>query len=223
MKLINIFENEVNVPEVIKSLITDMRMSPKYINNGWCYGFAHRLATALGPEAKVISTTNQEDTFPGHSVVEYRGKFYDAETPNGVSLTKNLDYSKRIKQTEKPPRLPNSLPKGATPETLQQFLFQNHRNEIDLEEGDLIDRLWKFDQYVLMWLPIASINLNEFYVDEDLVKEYALMTSKYPPIIFDGYNDSIIDGIHRANTADLNGNQYVLAYYGHAEDYDSEE
>jgi hypothetical protein len=35
--------------------------------------------------------------FPGHSVVEYKGKFYDAENPEGVSDIHMLSYNKRMK------------------------------------------------------------------------------------------------------------------------------
>lgn len=84
------------VERKIRQLGREMQMSPWAINNGWCWGFANRLAKALGPEAEVVSTTEMEGVFPGHSVVRYRGKYYDAETPRGVVDPRDLDYSKRL-------------------------------------------------------------------------------------------------------------------------------
>lgn len=77
--------------------IRSMRMSPWAINNGWCWGFANQLAKRLGDEAKVVGTTQMPGVFPGHSVVLYKGKYYDAESPQGVVDPTDLAYSKRLR------------------------------------------------------------------------------------------------------------------------------
>lgn len=84
------------IERVARSLARDMKMSPKAINNGWCWGYANRLARKLGDGAEVISTAALEGVFPGHSVVLYRGRYYDAESPAGVVDPRDLAYSKRI-------------------------------------------------------------------------------------------------------------------------------
>lgn len=74
-----------------------MAMSPWAINNGWCMGFALKLAKRLGPDAKVVSTTGVPGAFPGHSAVLYKGLYYDAESPQGVSELKDLAYCRRLR------------------------------------------------------------------------------------------------------------------------------
>lgn len=89
------------VERIIRQMCRDFKMSPQAINNGWCWVFAHGLAKKLGPEAEVLSTTPMDGVFSGHSVVKYRGKYYDAESPNGVVDPRDLHYSKRIYQSAK--------------------------------------------------------------------------------------------------------------------------
>lgn len=69
------------------------------INNGWCWGFANKLAKKLGPNAKVVnSTTDYTDgTFPGHSWVEFNGYHFDAESPFGEKEPKDMQYHKRLR------------------------------------------------------------------------------------------------------------------------------
>jgi hypothetical protein len=75
-----------------------MKMSPQGINNGWCMAFAIKLKRMLGPEAKMLDTTSMSHpVFPGHWVVLYRGKYYDAESPQGVSDPAELAYSRRLR------------------------------------------------------------------------------------------------------------------------------
>lgn len=75
----------------------DMQMSPKAINNGWCWGFAIKLEKMLGDGAEVVSTTGVEGAFPGHSAVLYRGRYYDAESPRGVDSIPELAYCRRMR------------------------------------------------------------------------------------------------------------------------------
>lgn len=75
----------------------EMKMSPWAINNGWCMAFALRLARKLGDGAELVSTTGVPGGFPGHSVVRYKGKFYDVESPEGVDSIPELAYCKRLR------------------------------------------------------------------------------------------------------------------------------
>ena len=75
----------------------EMQMSPWAINNGWCMAFAMRLARKLGGGAEVVSTTGVPGGFPGHSVVLYKGKYYDVESPEGVASIPELAYCKRLR------------------------------------------------------------------------------------------------------------------------------
>ena len=93
-----------------------------------------------------------------------------------------------------------------------------HRDLNDFSEGDLGDRIYWFDDYKLVNLPISKINLDEYWVDEDYVEDYMnhIADSKktMPPIVFDPIAGSIIDGIHRATAYSRLGNQTIPAYVG---------
>jgi hypothetical protein len=63
--------------------------SPQQINNGLCEEFAEEVVRLI-PNAKAIWI---EDTFPidaSHKVVSYKGRYYDAELPEGSSLISDL-------------------------------------------------------------------------------------------------------------------------------------
>ena len=68
--------------------IIDKRTTPKVsdINNGWCYCFAESLRENF-PEAKIHEV--HFNNIP-HAFVEYKGKYYDSETPKGVKNWKKL-------------------------------------------------------------------------------------------------------------------------------------
>jgi hypothetical protein len=93
-----------------------------------------------------------------------------------------------------------------------------HRNYNDFGEGDLSDRIFWFDQYKLVNLPLSKLNLNEWDIDEDLVADHVaqIMKSKHtmPPIVFDPIQNSIIDGTHRANAYAKLGYDSIPAYIG---------
>jgi hypothetical protein len=214
-----ILEAEMDDPAaIVQRVIDEYGMSPKYINNGWCFGFAGALQTALGDGAKIVNTGNLPGVFPGHSVVLYRGRYYDAETPNGVVDPLTLPYNIRIRATKDAPKRPKGFPGTIEPAKLVEIVKKIHHTENDFVEGNLVNRIWRFEFYVLEWVPIAMLNLNQWDVDDELVAQYAAMKGQYPPIIYDEIDESIIDGVHRARAADLRGDQYVLAYYGNAAD-----
>lgn len=111
-----------------------------------------------------------------------------------------------------------------------------HREPDDFVEGDIGDRIYWFDDYQLTSLPISQINLDEYYVDEDLVDDYIDhikdSPKTMPPIVYDPIGQSVIDGIHRANAYAKLGYDVIPAYVGKTKsqsygtresDYDDEE
>ena len=107
---------------------------------------------------------------------------------------------------------------------IYQYVEQIHRNEEDIEEGNLAERIEEFDKYKLMEIPINDINIDEYYLDDNYMDEYKSMTKKssdYPPIVLDGdtrysYGNkyTIIDGTHRVNALDRLGYKTVKAWVG---------
>jgi hypothetical protein len=102
--------------------------------------------------------------------------------------------------------------------TIYSNVQSGHREPDDFIEGDIGDRIYWFDDYKLSSLPISNLNLDEHYVDEDLVDDY-IEHIKYspktmPPIVYDPIAKSIIDGIHRANAYAKLGYENIPAYVG---------
>jgi len=102
--------------------------------------------------------------------------------------------------------------------TIYSNVQSGHREPDDFIEGDIGDRIYWFDDYKLSSLPISNLNLDEHYVDEDLVDDY-IEHIKYspktmPPIVYDPIAKSIIDGIHRANAYAKLGYETIPAYVG---------
>jgi len=67
----------------------------KECNNGFCDIFAKNLAKHL-PGSKILSTEDPRNETLGHVWVEYEGKYFDAETPDGVSSWKDLPWMKEF-------------------------------------------------------------------------------------------------------------------------------
>lgn len=87
------------VSKLIRKMINKTGEDAWEINNGWCWGFANRLAKELGPEAKVVNSTSdfKDGTFPGHSWVLYKGFHFDAESPFGEKEPKQMQYHRRLR------------------------------------------------------------------------------------------------------------------------------
>lgn len=104
------------------------------------------------------------------------------------------------------------------PGTIFDQVKDIHREFRDIEEGDLPDRIYWFDDYELTELPLSKINLSEFYVDEDLIDEYIEhikdSPKTMPPIVYDPIEGSVIDGMHRANAYARLGRTSIPAYVG---------
>jgi hypothetical protein len=63
----------------------------KECNNGFCDIFAQKLLKHL-PGSKIMSTEDDRNSTFGHVWIEYKEKYFDAETPNGVSSWKELPW-----------------------------------------------------------------------------------------------------------------------------------
>ena len=121
------------------------------------------------------------------------------------------------------------------PDTIFNQVKDIHREFRDIEEGDLPDRIYWFDEYKTTQLPLSQINLDEFIVDEDLVEDYIDYIKDspktMPPIVYDPIAKSVIDGMHRANAYARLGYETIPAYvgltksdsYGESDTYDIEE
>lgn len=87
-----------DVARLIYALIDESGEDAWAINNGWCWWFALKLQDRLGPGSKVVHSDDFPDgTFPGHSWVEYKGLHFDAETPEGVSEPRLMQYHRRLR------------------------------------------------------------------------------------------------------------------------------
>ncbi len=78
-----------------KKTVIGMNKSPLQINNGDCYTFAVILSKKLNG-SEIVDTTGIDGCFPSHAAVKYKGKFYDAENPEGVASLQELTYNKRM-------------------------------------------------------------------------------------------------------------------------------
>lgn len=96
-----------------------------------------------------------------------------------------------------------------------------HHTTEDLYEGDLRERIFKYEKYILSEISIdEAIKYSPFYVDKnsvnDIIENYSdkLLSGDYPPIIFDPDEDLIIDGTHRIRALKDLGVDKVIAYIG---------
>jgi hypothetical protein len=84
--------------------------TPTVINTGFCDIFAENLKKELGPEAKYNDTpySDGSGTF-GHTWIEYKGRYYDAEIPKGVDTIKEIPFVKRVMAHYKKDYLPEDF------------------------------------------------------------------------------------------------------------------
>lgn len=79
-----------------------------------------------------------------------------------------------------------------------------HYSPMDFEEGDIEERIYKYDFYTLKKIPLAEIEKVWSYIDEDEIENNILLTTCPPPIVLGYYEDGsfmYIDGGHRIETA----------------------
>lgn len=96
------------------------------------------------------------------------------------------------------------------------YVTRIHGRSADFSEGDLLDRINKFDTYEKTVIDISDLDLDEWEVDEDYVEELMVKIKEdgYDPIVFDPDESSIIDGIHKANAMSRLGHSKMRAYVG---------
>jgi hypothetical protein len=88
-----------------------------------------------------------------------------------------------------------------------------HRNDSDFDEGDIGERIEQFNSYVLQYVNLSNIDVDEWDCNDDRVAQFAKMTpQKQPPIVLDG--STIIDGTHRCHAALVRGENAILAFVG---------
>jgi hypothetical protein len=106
-------------------------------------------------------------------------------------------------------------PASAATAYIVELVKRIHSNTPDFEQGNLVNRIWRFRQYILQPFPVNQLNPHEWDVGEDIVSQYARMSpDTSPPIVYDPIARSIIDGVHRVAAAAQRGDQSVLAYVG---------
>ena len=91
-----------------------------------------------------------------------------------------------------------------------------HHTEDDFIDGDLGERIEKYKKYIVKEVYISDIEIDEFYIYDDLVEEYKekiLKFNTYPPIVLNK-DLSIIDGTHRVNALNELGYEKVVAFVG---------
>jgi len=77
-----------NITQVIEEVIKEFGDAPYEINNGRCDEFAFKVQEVI-PRATVWETP-LNSKYPTHLWIEYKGKHYDAECPNGVEDFREL-------------------------------------------------------------------------------------------------------------------------------------
>lgn len=112
----------------------------------------------------------------------------------------------------------NKLKNEVTSDEIHDLVYEIHNRPEDFDEGDIDERIHQYEFYELKEIPLDTMNLNEWFVDNYLVEKISKQIQqhqyKYPPIIYDIKNHSIIDGIHRANALKRLGKDKILGYVG---------
>jgi hypothetical protein len=83
-------------------------------------------------------------------------------------------------------------------------------------DTDFYERIMSHDKFILKEIDINTLDLDEYQLDPEKVDEYKLdfnKYKKYPPIVIDDEN-SIIDGLHRANALSELGYNNIKVYVG---------
>jgi disulfide oxidoreductase YuzD len=114
--------------------------------------------------------------------------------------------------------LTNNIKVGETYDEADVYAYTQriHHTKDDFIDGDLGDRIEKYKSYVVKEVSISDIDIDEFYIDDDLVDEYKEKIKNkdtYPPIVLNK-DYSIIDGTHRVNALNELGYKKVIAFVG---------
>ena len=110
-----------------------------------------------------------------------------------------------------------------SPDAILNHVQSIHGKSEDWDEGDLSDRIYRYDHYdSLSDIPMNKLNPEEWYIDEDYVDELVDMIKsnggKYAPVVVGEdppySNYTIIDGGHRINALQKMGYTSVHGYIG---------
>lgn len=86
----------------------------------------------------------------------------------------------------------------------------------DFINGKLPKRIHMYEKYELVNSNISDLNINEYYLFDDLVDRYSKQTKKtgyYPPIVI-SHENKIIDGNHRSNALNSLGIKHIKSLKG---------
>lgn len=84
--------------EIIRRRLKVWKTRPSeahWINEGACDDFADEIQERF-PWAELVDVPLNSDTIPSHTVLKYRGRYYDAEVPDGVRRIADLPVVQRI-------------------------------------------------------------------------------------------------------------------------------
>ncbi len=99
-----------------------------------------------------------------------------------------------------------------SPSQISSYIGQLHTGQIAPEEID--EWVYQFDWFTLDKIPLESLSLKKYGINQDKISKYIDMSGNIPPIVIDGNSNWIIDGYHRANAAKMRGDKYIMAYVG---------
>lgn len=98
---------------------------------------------------------------------------------------------------------------------IYQYVQILHGND-DFIDGDLGKRIEKYSNYQLVEVDIDRLNIDEYYIFDDLadeyVEEYKKRGSYPPPVVTNKYR--LIDGNHRSNALNKLGITKIKVFRG---------
>lgn len=100
-------KGQITLPTRIRQLIDSWEETPKEINTGLCADFA----SALWEQDRTLNITSDEDQDGleyTHTFIEHQGRFYDAETPDGVDDWRQLPIYARQREELKEIKCPHT-------------------------------------------------------------------------------------------------------------------
>lgn len=135
-----------------------------------------------------------------------------------------MDYHTWIEKIDIIKTFKRKYPSTVDAHFLVSIVSNIHRDETDIEDGDILDRIYSYSDYsyVLCDVSLDDIEYDAYDIDEDLVEEYIWDESgDIPPIILEmplSHEGEIldkfplIDGAHRCTKLKQMGIKTVRAY-----------
>lgn len=110
-----------------------------------------------------------------------------------------------------------NYPKVMTADQMADYVGARHHTPEDMESGDILERIYSFSQYDLVYMRPEQIKRGQWHVDEDRRDNYIQQIkagSPIPPIVIQELGRIIIDGTHRHDAASLAGVESIPVYVG---------